>query len=78
MSDTFAKQDRVLWSHSEATKHATGSILRGSVAESVGDGLLGTVLDVANDEGTYFTVELDDGRTLDLTSEEIVKVDESS
>jgi hypothetical protein len=72
----FAKGDRVAWSHSYATEHAAGSIVRAEVVEAKApDAKLGTVKGVANDEGTYFEVLIDgDKDTTVLTEDELVKV----
>lgn len=77
----FKKGDRVAWSHAEATKHSPGSVVYAS-AIPVGDpsepgtGQRGTVVEAGNDVGSVWEVDLDDGRTIGLTSDELVKIDE--
>lgn len=75
----FEKGDRVAWSHEEATKHADGSILRASVLGDPGDepgsGQRGNIVDAANEEGTWWEVQLDgDDETRILTSDELVRI----
>lgn len=72
----FKPGDRVVWHHDFSTVHATGSIVRGEAAPP--DAELGTVKEVANDEGTHFLVTLDSGDEKTLTFEELVKVDEAA
>lgn len=69
----FASGDRVCWDHAFSTQHATGSIIRESAVPDTGE--VGTVVDVANEEGTWFEVDFD-GRddNVVLTADELVKV----
>lgn len=84
---TFNEGDRVAWSHGFSTQHAPGSIVHASAVPTLdeqhplygepGSGQLGTVLGVANDEGTYYEVQLDDSKdSVVLTEDELVKVHE--
>lgn len=68
----FKPGDKVAWHHVFATQHAPGSIIRASAAPD--DAEIGEVLDVANDEGTYFTVKFKGGKERVLTADELVKV----
>ncbi len=52
----FSKGDRVAWHH-DLAMHGEGSVIRESALPN--DALLGTVLGPANDEKTWFEVELD-------------------
>lgn len=74
----FAKGDRIAWDHTFATQHAPGSIIRSEAIDGQApEAQLGKVVKVANDEGTYFEVQLDDakkGETVTLTADELVKV----
>lgn len=73
----FEKGDLVGWSHTEATKHAPGSILYASVlgtpGEDPGTGQRGTIVCAANEAETVWTVDFD-GETRDLTSDELVRI----
>lgn len=71
----FAVGDRVAWSHAYATDHAMGSIVKTDVVGAKDPtATYGTVTAIANDEGTYFDVEFDDGEAMTLTEDELVKV----
>lgn len=71
----FEVGDRVAWDHEEATKHADGSIVREDAFKANAPAArFGAVLAVANDEGTWFDVKLDDGTDITLTADELVKV----
>lgn len=74
---TFDSGDRVAWDHQYATQHASGSIIRTeAVAAQAPGAQFGTVQGTANDEGTWFTVQLDgESEPRVLTGDEIVKVD---
>lgn len=70
----FKAGDRVAWSHSFATMFAEGSIVTAETVEAFDkDAKIGKVKKVANDEGTYFDVEVGD-KTVTLTADELVKV----
>jgi hypothetical protein len=67
----------VLWSHVIAPDHSEKSVLvltEGLVGKDP-DCRLGTIVAVANEEGTYFNVELDSGITRVLTNDELVEVE---
>jgi hypothetical protein len=67
----FSPGDRVAWDHQLATQHAAGSIIRIDAA----GGEFGVVKEVANEEGTWFLVEFDEGEKV-LTADELVRVGE--
>lgn len=73
---SFAAGDRVAWDHAYATQHGEGSIILAEAAAAQAPGVrFGTVQDVANQEGTWFSVQLDGESELRvLTGDEIVKV----
>jgi hypothetical protein len=68
---SFSPGDRVAWDHAEATKHAEGSIIREEAIPPTAE--IGEVVEVANDEGTHFTVKFADGEKT-LTEDELVRV----
>lgn len=83
----FKKGDRVAWHHSFAAVHAAGSIVRAAAVPTLdknhplhgepGTGQFGTVAAVANEEGTWFEVQLDgEKKPRVLTAEELVAVKE--
>lgn len=74
----FAKGDRVAWSHMVAVQHAPGSIVYASTMTALApDVKFGTVKAVANDEGTWFDVLIDDAKEpITLTADELVKVND--
>lgn len=83
---TFKKDDKVVWHHTFATQHASGSIVRESAIPVLdkdhpefgdpGTGQIGTIVDKANDAGTWWEVKFDDDNTKILTNDELVKVAE--
>lgn len=72
----FEKGDKVAWSHGYAVQHAEGSIVGRDVVEALApDASFGVVKKIANDEGTWFEVQLDGSKdTVVLTQDELVKV----
>jgi hypothetical protein len=71
----FKKDDHVAWSTTLAPQHGEGSVLqRTSVASQDPGARLGTVTGVANDEGTYYTVDFGKGEKRVLTADELVRV----
>lgn len=73
----FAVGDRVYWSHNFSTMHGAGSVVTADAAVAFGtpDDKFGTIVAVANDEGTYFEVKFeDDSENMVLTNDELVKV----
>jgi hypothetical protein len=73
----FEKGDRVAWSQVVAGMFPGGvTVTLAAVTANDPGAQVGTVQGTANDEETYFDVDLDDGDTLTLTGEEIVKVSE--
>lgn len=72
----FNEGDRVAWDHQYATDHAEGSIVREeAVRAKAPEARFGTVLGVANEPETYFSVKLDDvEEPIVLTVDELVKV----
>jgi hypothetical protein len=70
----FVEGDRVAWDHAFATVHAAGSIVRADAVPPTAK--VGTVTGPANDEGTWWNVQFDDGEVT-LTEDELVKVEDA-
>jgi len=72
----FKKGDTVAWSPTWATLHGHGSVLKRDAVEAMAaDAKFGKVVAPANEPKTHFQVELENGDTMTLTEDELVKVD---
>lgn len=71
----FQPNDMVAWSHSFSTMHASGSIVRKEAVKAFDpNAAFGVVIKAENEQGSLWSVKLEDGRTFVLTSDELVKV----
>jgi hypothetical protein len=63
--------DRVAWSH-QVYMHHPESVIYADAAPA--GSVFGTITGVANTEGTWFEVALDDDRAMVLTADELVRI----